>query len=146
MAGGWYTSAVSKAFTGTLGDITAASAVKVMLLTSSYTFNVDHDFRSELTNEVSVTGYTAGGSVAAVTATADDTNNRTDIVFGTANITWTVTGTLTARYAVYYRARGGAASADELLFINGFGSDVTATNDVFTLPPSTFRFSNTSTP
>lgn len=145
MAGGWYTSAVSKAFTGTLGDITAASAVKVMLLTSAYTFNVDHDFRSDLTNEVAVTGYTAGGSVCPVTVTADDTNNRTDIVFGTSDITWTITGTLTARYAVYYRARGGAATADELLFINGFGSDVTTTNTL-TLQPSTFRFPNSSTP
>lgn len=146
MAGGWYTSGLSKAFTGTLGDITGASAVKVMLLTSAYTFNTDHDFRSDLTNEVSITGYTAGGSVAAVTVTSDDTNNRTDVVFGTGDITWTVSGgTLTARYAVYYRARGGAATADELLFINGFGSDVSTTS-TFTLQPSTFRFPNSSAP
>ena len=36
---------------------------KAMLVTSSYTPNKDtHDFRDDVTNEVSGTGYTAGGA------------------------------------------------------------------------------------
>lgn len=114
---------------------------KVMLLTSSYTPNKDtHTKRSDLTNEVVGTGYTAGGAAATVTVGAVDTaNDRVDITLGGAS--WT-TATITARYAAYYKARGGASSADELVYINDFGSDVTSTAGTFTLNASTIRKSN----
>jgi hypothetical protein len=52
----------------------ASDALKVELLTSTYTPNLDtHTFQSDLTNEVSGTGYTAGGAALgspAVTYTA----------------------------------------------------------------------------
>ena len=39
----------------------------------------------------------------------------------------------TARYAVIYRARGGASSADELLCYVDFGADVSSTGGAFTI-------------
>jgi hypothetical protein len=46
---------------------------------------------------------------------------------------------LTARKAVYYKSRGGASSADELVAVDDFGSDVTTTAGTFTLNASTLH-------
>jgi hypothetical protein len=113
---------------------------RVMLVTSSYTENKDtHTRRSDVTNEVSGTGYTAGGVVTTITVTKDTTNDRLDITLGA--VSWP-TSTITARKAVFYKARGGASSADELVAVNDFGSDVTSTGATFSLAASTVRFQN----
>lgn len=113
---------------------------KVMLTTSAYTEDKDaHDFRNDITNEVSGTGYTAGGNTATVTVTLDTVNDRVDISLG--GTTWT-TSTITARKAVYYKSRGGASTADEVIAVNDFGSDVSTTAGTFTLNASTLRIQN----
>lgn len=113
---------------------------KVMLTTSAYTENKDtHDFRDDITNEVSGTGYTAGGATVTVTVTLDTANDRIDISLGSAS--W-ASSTITARKAVYYKSRGGAASADEIIAVNDFGSDVSTTAGTFTLNASTLRIAN----
>lgn len=113
----------------------------VMLTTSSYTEDFDtHNRRDDVTNEVSGTGYTAGGQSVTVTVNAyDTTNNRQEITLGGA--TWAAS-TITARKAIYYKRRGGASSADEVIGVNDFGSDVTSTAGTFTLNSSTFRLQN----
>lgn len=114
---------------------------RVMLTTSAYSENKDtHDFRDDVTNEVSGTGYTAGGNTVTVTVTLDTANDRVDISLG--GTTWP-TSTITARKAVYYKSRGGAASADELVAVNDFGSDVVTSAGTFTLNASTLRITNT---
>jgi hypothetical protein len=113
---------------------------KVMLVTSAYTENKDtHTKRSDITNEVSGTGYTAGGNTSAITVTKDTANDRLDITLGA--VSWP-SSTITARKAVYYKSRGGASSADELVAVNDFGSDVTSTGATFSLALSTVRFQN----
>lgn len=104
--------------------------IKVMLVTSSYAQNIDtHTKRSDITNEVSGTGYTAGGAtLGSVTVSADNTNDRG--TFDAADTSWT-TATITARGAVYYKSRGGASSADELIGYIDFGSDQTSTAGTF---------------
>lgn len=112
----------------------------VMLVTSAYAPNKDtHTRRSDVTNEVSGTGYTADGKVVTVTVTKDTANDRIDISLGAAS--WTV-ATITARGAVYYKRRGGASSADELVAYIDFVSDVTSTGATFALAASTFRTQN----
>lgn len=115
--------------------------IKVMLVTSAYTEDKDnHTKRSDITNEVTGTGYTAGGAVVPVTVLAqDNTNDRQDVQLGA--VSWT-TATITARKAVYYKSRGGAASADELIGVNDFGSDVISTSGTFTLGTTTIRINN----
>lgn len=107
-------------------------SMKIMLVTSSYTADQDaHTKRSDITNEVSGTGYSSGGSALAnKTVTADNTNNRG--VFDADDISWS-TATITARGAVIYKARGGASSADELLGYIDFGADKTSTAGTFTV-------------
>lgn len=106
--------------------------IKVMLVTSSYTADQDaHTKRSDVTNEVSGTGYTAGGaSLANKVVSADNTDNEG--VFDADDVAWT-TSTITARGAVLYKSRGGASSADELLCYLDFGSDKISTAGTFTI-------------
>jgi hypothetical protein len=107
-----------------------------MLVTSGYSENQDtHTKRSDVSSEASATGYTSGGAASAVTVTKSTAANTVTYTFG--QVQWTVTGGMTARKMVVYKRRGGAASADELVFVNDFGGDVTATNDTFTVAEST---------
>lgn len=113
---------------------------KVMLVTASYSPNKKtHTKRSDLTNEVSGTGYTAGGVAATVTVNNDTANDRTDTSLGAAS--WAAS-TITARGAVYYKSRGGAASADELVAYIDFGANIVSTAGTFALTASTLRIQN----
>ena len=113
---------------------------KVMLVTASYSPDKDaHLKRSSVTNEISGTGYTAGGVSAAVTVTKDTSNDKVTIEF--AAVSWP-SSTITARGAVYYKARGGASSADELVAYNDFGSNITTSNGTFSLAASTLTLQN----
>jgi len=115
---------------------------KVMLLTSSYTANKDTDnFLNDVeANQVTGTGYTAGGATATVSVSAiDTTNDRIEVALGA--VSW-VTSTITARYAVYYKSRGGASSADELVALVDFGSNIASAGGTFSLSASTLRFQN----
>ena len=108
---------------------------KVMLVTASYSADKDaHLKRSSVTNEITGTGYTAGGVSAAVTVTKDTANDKVTIEF--AAVSWT-SSTITARGAVYYKSRGGLSSADELVAYNDFGSNITTSNGTFSLAAST---------
>jgi hypothetical protein len=111
-----------------------------MLVTSSYTPNKDtHDFRDDVTNEVSGTGYTAGGVASAVTVTKDTANDKVTIQFGA--VSW-ASSTITARGCVYYKSRGGASSADELVAYADFGSDVSSSGGTFSVAASTITLQN----
>jgi hypothetical protein len=113
---------------------------KVMLVTSSYTPNKDtHDKRDDVTNEVSGTGYTAGGVTSACTVTKDTANDRVTLSF--AAVSW-ATSTITARAAVIYKSRGGASSADELVCYVDFGGDVSSSSATFSLGSSTITLQN----
>lgn len=107
-------------------------AINVMLVTSTYTPNIDtHTKRSDITNEISGTGYTAGGSaLASKTVTADNTGDKG--VFDAADLSWS-TATFTARGAVLYKARGGASSADEIIAYIDFVTDRSCSAGTFTL-------------
>lgn len=114
---------------------------KAMLVTSTYAPDKDaHTKRSNVTNEVTGTGYTAGGNAATASITKDLTNDREDISF---TITSWTSATITARAAVIYKSRGGASTADELVGYVDFGSDVTSTNGTFAVTISSpLRFQN----
>lgn len=106
--------------------------IKVMLVTSTYTPDVDaHTKRSDITNEVSGTGYSAGGEALANKAVSVD-NTDNEGVFDADDLTWS-TATITARGAVLYKSRGGASSADELICYIDFGSDIVSTGSDFTI-------------
>lgn len=114
---------------------------KVQLTTVTYSENKDtHTKRSDLTNEVSGAGYTAGGNTVTVTVTKDTANDRLDISLG--GTSWTSATISGARKAIVYKSRGGAATADELVACIDNGSDVSVSSGTLTLTASTVRIQN----
>jgi hypothetical protein len=113
---------------------------KAMLVTSDYTPNKDTDLkRSAVTNEVVGTGYTAGGVASVCTVTKDTANDKVTLSF--AAVSW-ASSTITARGLVYYKSRGGASSADELVAYNDFGSNVSSTGGTFSVAASVVTLQN----
>jgi hypothetical protein len=105
--------------------------IKVALVTSTYTPDQDvHDNFDDITNEVSGTGYTAGGAtLGTVTVTADTTDNEG--VFDAADVTWS-TSTITARGAVIYKSTG-VASTSKLICYLDFTTDKSSSSGDFTI-------------
>jgi hypothetical protein len=127
-----YTSLFRDCFTGAV-DLDSDTFYG-MLVTSGYTANKDHDKRDDITNEVSGTGYAAGGHAVTITSvTLDTTNDRVDVAVSVPD--WTG-ATISAAGMVVYKHRGGAASADELAAFYDFGGTVTSTNGTFSVTPS----------
>jgi len=126
----WYGAGLLAAVTGTV-DLNT-DTFKIMLTTSTYTPVKDtHDFRDDVTNEVTGTGYTSGGAtLAGVSVTYDSASDQVQISW--TDPTWT-TSTITARTAVIYKSRGGASSADELLAYCTESGDIVSTGGTFTV-------------
>jgi hypothetical protein len=114
---------------------------KIMLVTSSYSANKDnHEYRDDVTNEVANgNGYTTGGEAVVCTVAKDNSTDRVTLTFAASS--WTAS-TITAAGAVVYRDRGGASSADELIFYNDFGGDVSSSNATFTVGSSIITLQN----
>lgn len=105
--------------------------VKVMLCTSAYVPDVDtHRYRSHITNEVSGTGYTAGGAtLTGKVSSYDPATNITKLTAG--NVSWP-NSTITARYAVFYIDTGTPATSPLLCYWD-FGGDFASNNGAFDL-------------
>lgn len=105
--------------------------IKVALCTVTYTPNQDtQEFFSDVTNEITGTGYTAGGETLGTKAlTQDDTNNGSK--FDAADQVWS-TATFTARYAVIYKDTGVAATSPLIGYID-FGEDKSPSAVDFTI-------------
>lgn len=128
----WYAQGLVNAFGG---DSEAESfsidwltnTIKVALTTSSYTPNQDtHDFFDDVTNEVTGTGYTAGGATLG-SKTLGNTNNV--IKFDAADTSWT-TSTITARRAVIYKDTGTPSTSPLVAWVD-FGADVSSSSGTF---------------
>jgi len=105
--------------------------IKVALVTSTYTPDQDvHDNFDDVTNEVSGSGYTAGGAtLASAAVTVDNTDNEG--VFDAADTSWT-TSTITARGAVVYKSTG-TASTSKLICYFDFVSDKASSAGTFSI-------------
>lgn len=97
--------------------------IKLALVTASYTpTQATDNFRDDLgANEASGgSGYTAGGFTLASKALSVSTLT---LNWDAADISQAITGGPFAfRYGVYYKSRGGVASADELIGYVDFGA------------------------
>jgi len=97
--------------------------IKIMLCTDSYVPNQDTDeYKSDVTNEISISGYTSGGKI--LTSKSITYNSKiTTLISG--DVVWTLlTGEF--RYAVIY-CDTGVASTSALISYIDFGSTVTTT-------------------
>ena len=138
MASFIYNSAVDDMARGAIDFDT--DSFKVMLVTSSYTANKDtHTKRSDVTNEASGTGYTAGGASSVCTVAKDTANDKVTLSF--AAVSWG-SSTITAAAAVIYKTRGGASSADELVAYIDFGGNISSAGGTFSVGASTITLQN----
>jgi hypothetical protein len=121
MASGWYNK--GKLWLAR-NDWEGAAVIRAMITTGTYTPNADHNFVSDVTNEITNAGY-ARRTVSTKTVTEDDTNDRAKV--DAADIT-----TFTAlgagdlpKYVILYVQTGGSdatPSDDELLCWLDLGS------------------------
>lgn len=95
----------------------ATTTIKVALVTSAYVPNIDtHQNFDDVTNEITGTGYTAGGTAVINRAiTVDNTNDWGK--FDADDATW-ATSTLTARGGVIYLDTGTPATSTLIGYID----------------------------
>jgi len=107
--------------------------IRVALLTNAYTPDQDaHNYFDDVVaNEVTGTGYTAGGSTLSnKTNTYNSATNV--IVLDADDVTWS-SSTITARYAVIYNASPATNATRPLIGYVDFGSDQSSSNGNFTI-------------
>jgi hypothetical protein len=99
----------------------ATDTIKVALTTSSYTPNQDTDvFFSDVTNEITGTGYTAGGATLGSKSTSyDNATNETRLLAGASS--WT-TATFTYRYAIVYKSTGVSSTSPLIAYFDTGGN------------------------
>ena len=104
--------------------------MKALLTTSGYAPNQDtHRYKSSVTNEVTGTGYTAGGvTLTSKTAAYDAATNT--LTLDAADPSWS-TVTVTFRYLVSYVDTGTAGTSPLISYVD-FGEDVVVTGVNFT--------------
>jgi hypothetical protein len=121
---------------------------KALLVGSTYdavsdeTKKDSHAFRSDVTNEITGTGYTAGGnSCTATVGSLDTTNNRVEVTFSVTN--WT-SATITSAYGLVIYRNVGTAGTDRLVCYVAFSNaPVSCTNGTFSVSfTSNFRLQN----
>ncbi len=107
-----------------------SDTIKVMLCTSSYTPDQDtHRYKSSVTNEVTGTGYTAGGATLT-SPTFAYTSGTNTVTLDAADTSW-ANSTITARYAVIYDATPGTDATRPLIAYVDFGADVSSSAGTF---------------
>lgn len=127
----WYGNGLLKALTG--GINLETDTFKAMLTTVAYVPDQDaHVFRSSVTNEVAASGdYVAGGVAVDISVLYDAASNQVRVTIPDAVLN--NTSITNGRVVVVYKARGGAAGADELVFFGVHDTDQTSSNGTFTI-------------
>jgi len=113
---------------------TAADTFKIALYTSSATLDSTTTAYS-VTNEISGTGYTAGGNTLSVSQVPTSTSTTAWLDF--ADTTWS-SATITANGALIYNS----SQSNKAVAVLAFGGDKTSTNGDFTIVFPTADSSN----
>ncbi len=107
---------------------TSADTFKVALYTASADINASTTVYST-TNEVTGTGYTAGGNTLTISTSptsGNDSSNIPTAYISFANTSWT-SASFTARAALIYNS----SESNKSVAVLDFGADKTVSNDTF---------------
>ena len=105
-----------------------SDSFKVMLVYQAYTPNIDtHTKASDVSNEISGTGYTAGGRALSGVSVSQDNGNDEGVWDG-ANVIW-ASSSLSAYGAVIY----DTTAASNLICYFDFGSYQVSSSGTFTI-------------
>ena len=113
---------------GTTTTTGTGNTFKIALYTSSATLSASTTAYAT-TNEVSGTGYTAGGNTLT---NVDPTTSGTTALTDFSDTTWS-SSSITARGALIYNSSTTAGSANRAVAILDFGADKTSTSGDFTI-------------
>ncbi len=129
-AAGLYGLTLEKMLIDTAGQSLEAETHKVLMVTDTYTPDFTlHDFRDDITNEVTGTGYTAGG--IALTAT-EVTLAAGLLTFDGADLSWASSTIANAMGSVLY-FNVGTPATDMLVLLQDFVTAASTTNGTFTI-------------
>jgi hypothetical protein len=133
---GLYGLTLEKQLIDTLGlSLESETDVKGLLEQDAYTPDYNaHDFRADVTaNEASGTGYTAGGNALTTT---EITISGGVLTYDAADASWTTSTIANAMAEIGYFARGGADTADELMYLSDFVNAASSSGGTFTIQRS----------
>ena len=108
---------------------TSANTFKIALYTAAADINLDTTAYSA-TNEISGTGYTAGGNTLTISTSPTSSNNSSSVptaYISFSNTSWT-SASFTARAALIYN---DTATGNPSVAVLDFGTDKTVSNDTF---------------
>lgn len=127
MASGVYNNFKAEIMKGTFDLVN--DTIKVMLLDNNHSFTAEDDVIADISaNEISGTGYSAGGETLANTAvTVDDTDDEG--VFDADDVEWT-SASFSAYHAVVY---DDTTTGDMLICSIDFGGEQTVSGGTFTI-------------
>lgn len=133
-AAGWYGLTLEKMLNATslpANGLESETATSMILVNDSYTPDfTTHDFYNDVTNEVTGTGYDAGG----VTLTSTElTLSGGVLTYDFADPSWASSTIADAMAGIVKFTRGGASSADELVLLLDFVTAVSTTNGLLTV-------------
>ena len=121
--------------------VVGTSTIKALVTTDAYVPSKDsHSTRANITNEVSGTGYTAGGFTVTATLAQDLATDKTTLTLGAIAATGTTVANM--RQVVYYVSNGGASSGDYLLCVVDFGSNYSTSNQAINISTTTMSITN----
>ena len=132
---GYYGLTLEKQFKKTQAGDMESTTVSVMLVTDAYTPAYDtHDFRNDITNEVTAgSGYTAGGkALAATPAWTVASPAAGQIAYDSPDPAW-ATSTITDAMAAILFWSTGTDTTDELFMLSDFGTAVSTANGTLTV-------------
>lgn len=129
-ASGFFGLSLEKALIDTLGQSLEAETHKILMVTDTYTpdFTV-HDFRNDITNEVTGTGYSAGGQAFTTT---EITLASGVLTWDFADPSWASSTISNAMAGVTY-TNVGADTTDQLLLLLDFVTAVSTSAGTLTI-------------
>lgn len=127
VTGKWYGQAFNAAFNKEI-DFNS-DTIKAMLTTSSYAYNSDtHNYKDDVTNEVTGTGYTATGKTMTTAAIAFNSGTH-KFSLDADDLSWTGLTVTGARVLVIYDATPATDATRPLIAYVDFGADKSPANE-----------------
>lgn len=132
---GLYGKTIEKFFLDTAGFSLEGASIKGLMVTDSYSHDFDvHVVRTDITNEVSGTGYTTGGAAIGTPAVSLASPAAAQLSYSSNAISWASSTIANAMALVGYYTTGSAAT-DQLVWLSDFVSAASSSGGTFTVTP-----------
>jgi len=132
-ASGLYGLTLEKMFIDTAGQSLEAETHKALLVTDSYTHAYDtHDFRDDITGEVSGAGYSTGGATISTTEITVGSPSAGVLKYDHDDESWS-SSTISNAMAMIGYFNVGTAGTDQLIYLLDFVTAVSTSAGLLTV-------------